>query len=478
MKRILVAATVVLTTTGMLLAQVPPAVPGGLPAAPGAAGLANPAGAAAAPGNQVNVSNKCCSIWDFLGVNQVGKLLSGALRTRLGQAITRFLSPLGRVLGLGPSILSDKFANEGGAMGLANQLKKEEAKVPLKVQAIKYLATLDCICYPEVVDALLASLDDCAEVVRYEALKALRKQCKGPENCPKHCAAGDGCPDVCESCQCQKKVVDRLNELLLARDPTGCLKEKSQRVRDLATQMIEECLTCRQPPPAEPRQEEQADPVPQAIPEAAPPTAKATGINRYVPTWFKWKEPETKPMQAVPVKVKPNATEPVIVKSTVKETIPVVKPVAKEAAPVAKLATPSVQANTLGTVTPHTTYYRAQPAQTVVTKPTTVAKPVMVMPETKPVVKSVTPAASKPVKPAVSGPLSKTSVKGEKVDAVAKVAPPQHYFSLKPTTSKPAADKSVKSSTVTKSVSKKPTTYQPVKETKTQRHLIGELFGY
>ena len=66
------------------------------------------------------------------------------------------------------------------AMGLANQLKKEEKKTPLKIQAIKYLATLDCQCYPEIVDGYWL-LDDCVEKVPYEALLALHHKCRRKE---------------------------------------------------------------------------------------------------------------------------------------------------------------------------------------------------------------------------------------------------------------------------------------------------------
>lgn len=351
MKRYIVAAAILLGQATLVFAQPNVAVPGGLPAAaPGAPGAAN----AGAPGNNVTVSNKCCSIWDFLGVAQVGKLVGGAFKTRLGQTIANFLSPLGRVLGLGPSLLSDKFANEGGAMGLANQLKKEEAKIPLKVQAIRYLGTLDCICYPEVVDALLASLDDCAEVVRYEALKALHKQCQGPKHCNKEgCSADGSCPDVCMSCQCQKKVVDRLNTLLLERDSTGCLKEKSERVRELATQMIEECLSCRQPPPAESAAPPRTDPVPELKSDPVP-TAKSSSKSSFIPTWFKWSDPEPKHLEAVPVREVKSVEETTTSESDFASPYP------------ANLAKPSSKQ--------HTSWYRAEPAVENTTVPA--AKPV------------------------------------------------------------------------------------------------------
>lgn len=475
MKRYMFAAAFLLATASWTIAQVP-AVPGGLPAAPG--GL--PAAEAAAAGNQVTVTNKCCSIWDFLGVQQVGKLVGGAFRTRLGQAISNFLSPLGRVLGLGPSLLSDKFAQEGGAMGLANQLKKEEKKVPLKVQAIRYLATLDCHCYPEIVDALLASLDDCAEVVRYEALKALRKQCEGPKHCKDgSCGVGDvGCVDVCTSCQCQKKVVDRLNELLLARDESGCLKEGSERIRALATQMIEECLSCRQPPPLDSQAPAipPADPVPTPIADPVPTTKSE---RSYIPTWFKWKEPQIQSMTSAPVRTKP-------VDGDAFELAP-----RKEAAP------------TVSKPVGHTAYYRAEAPVRMEAPKTVAAKPVAdsqrytAQPPVKHASKLIIPAqaashsstdsshsAGRPeavyysTKPAAtiatpkSAPVAAPQIqvvesRPLKVTTVAKSEP-----TLKPSTTKPVELRTAKQHPVV--IEAKPGRYNGPK----QRHIVGELFGY
>lgn len=220
-----------------------------------------PAAAPLAP-NNVTVSNKCCSIWDFLGVAQVGGFVSNQVcKTQLFTGVNTLLSPVARALGLGPSLLSDKFAKEGGVMGLANQLKKEQMKAKLKVQAIKYLAKLDCQCYPEIVDELLNSLEDCSEEVRYAAVKALRNDCGKKHDCILHCkktnncatcnpCSGNNCPECeCSGCACQKKVIDKLNAHLLARDEFGCLKEKSDRIRRLMTEIIEECLVKHQPHP-------------------------------------------------------------------------------------------------------------------------------------------------------------------------------------------------------------------------------------
>ena len=262
-------------------------------AGPASAALAADA-AAPAPGGDVIVTNKCCSIWDFLGVQQACDFIDQNL-----------VKPVTNALRLTP-LTSDTFANEPGAMGLASKLKKEEKKAPLKVKAIRYLATLDCNCYPEVVDTLLASLDDCCEVVRYEALKALNNKCRsncfGCKKCrvKKSIYSKKGSCDTCKTenccgCQCQKKVVNRLNDLLLERDETGCLKEKSVRVRELATAMIEECLSCLQPPPEmceESAPQEQVKPRPDPLPKARPDQpAKAkpdTASAERVPFYQKW----------------------------------------------------------------------------------------------------------------------------------------------------------------------------------------------
>lgn len=260
-----------------------------------------------AAGN-VTVTNKCCSMWDYLGVQQIGSFVDqNVVKTRLGQAVATALSPIARALGLGPSLLSDKFAKEGGVMGLAHELKKEEKKVPLKIRAIKYLGTLDCQCYPEVVDTLLVSLDDCSEKVRFEALQALEGKC-GEKKCllfhhasRSSCTTcdpcnGGGCPECdCSGCMCQKKVVDRLNQLLLARDEFGCLTEKSPRIRQLATKMIEDCLIRHQPHPGV-MATEGWDATPTIVPDSAAPeealvpeSETTTGwydVRGFLPKWF------------------------------------------------------------------------------------------------------------------------------------------------------------------------------------------------
>lgn len=235
---------------------------------------------------QVAACRSCCSIWDALGVQQLGQFGSGLMKTSLGQALMQVVGPVGRALGLGPSLMADAFkkAPPGSAMNVANKIKTEEKKAPLKIKALRYLATQDCNCYPEVIDAILAALEDCTEEVRYEALKALHR-CKteGGKHC-KSCAGKKSCPTddpFCAgcNCQCKEKVIQRLQEYLLKRDEFGCYKEQSARCRDLAAQMIQECLTLRQPPPPE-----ATGPVetkePKVAPETAPRVRPETGAMK------------------------------------------------------------------------------------------------------------------------------------------------------------------------------------------------------
>lgn len=333
----------------------------------------------------VQISNKCCSIWDFLGVKQAGSFVSNYFcKSNLGQAVSGFFGPFAKAFGLGPSVLSPKFAKEGGVMGLANKLKEEEAKAPLKVQAIEYLATLDCNCYPEIVDALLASLDDCSEMVRFAALKALRKRCCGASGC-REC---DKCVGDCQGCQCQKKVIDRLNDLLLDRDESGCLKEKSPRIRCLATTMIEECLARRQPPPylveddaPVPPKKAQPDATPKAVPDAPPkpiPDSVQVTPNSAAPAphgsvWSRlFGRPSSSPAETAstmqPSPAMPVATQPTVTVAAKPAPAAVAKPTLP---PTYHSASPSVsQAASRPSVQP------TQPAQVVAPSVVhTVAKP-------------------------------------------------------------------------------------------------------
>jgi hypothetical protein len=196
------------------------------------------------------------SLWEVPGFKQIGTFFDQAMtKSRLKQAFSRMSAQW-----------SDRFVS-----------KEEAKKDPIKVQAIQYLAKLDSHSYPEVVDTLLASLDDASEKVRYEALQALRAKqlgslCLHQGDLP----AGESC--TCVGCTFRKKVIDRLNALLLDQDESGSLKEKSERIRDLATEMIEQCLSST------------ADNAQASLEESLAEPARKSRSRSFFPRWFGGKE--------------------------------------------------------------------------------------------------------------------------------------------------------------------------------------------
>lgn len=499
-RRVLLAGAIALSVPTITLAQ-PAAnlVPGAGRAAAGADAAAVPPG-----GTAVTVTNKCCSIFDFLGVGQVGRFVDqNVLKTRLGQAVIRTTSPVGRAVGLGPSLVSDKFAKEPGALGLAAKLKMEEKKIPLKLQAIKYLATQDCLCNPEVVEALLQTLDDCAEQVRWEALKALHKKCND-------CGGGsEGCADgkcnllhghkhkkdqTAAGCQCQRKVVQRLNALLLARDETGCLKEKSERIRALAQQMIEECLSCLQPPPVEEevpapdvkKPSALPDPTPRAVPDALPKAKPDTsaGLNgNEKPSRLRdwWREANSKreamTEQAAPVPATASAATvslptlaapaPIAIAKPAAGPKPipsVAKPVAAVAKPVPAVVQPAVE---MGRTLPPI-------EEAPMVRPEVVVRPPVAAPSPQKV-------TSQPVQQHISG-YRGTTVVSPAMDQVVQPAAITEVKSqpivVEPvivSTTAPEDSFQVIESPPARNIAPTPQ-YAPAQPRK--RHLVGELFGY
>lgn len=235
------------------------------------------------------------SIWDFLGVQQICDVTQECSKLANSTALFSFmregvLNPVLALTGLQPGSAPTSFgppnltgttnssstipsggtspapsssgapgANPAGtsnaapvkppasAKEVAGKLagQTSPAKIKAKAKAIRFLGQQDCLCYPEVVDALLEALNDCAEEVRFEALLALRNGCTG--GFCKGCIGGKLPPDYlgCNCCACQDKVLTRLSRLLLDRNINGTLKECSKRVRKLAAQMIQECINAR-----------------------------------------------------------------------------------------------------------------------------------------------------------------------------------------------------------------------------------------
>ncbi len=204
----------------------------GLPPAPSTPALPTSAGGAggttivavAAPGPPQ------MTLPQFLGIRG----LFGGLRM-IGQRIRNRLGSRFPGLESKPPILAiTDPANMGEdaspAVKAAAEAKAEEDKAPQKAKAIRYLASLGCgKCYPDTEAALLAALEDCTELIRYETVKGLRE------------SAGDPCQCCRENSCCSPELLKKLYELAYEMNGAGCYIEPSARVRRYARLVIRGC---------------------------------------------------------------------------------------------------------------------------------------------------------------------------------------------------------------------------------------------
>ena len=205
------------------------------------------------------------------------------------------------------------------AKGLAAKIRAMELDVCNRVQAIRYLGTLDCIAFPEAQEQLIeAMLNDKFELVRYEAALALTDMLcvdederekrhaiycdpdprgKGKRDKCKACAPKHPCLTAClkkipfikkhvqpggkdgrfetgyDACRCNtccnEDVLNALAKVAYDKRDNGCFVEPSARVRAQAKAAIKCCGVCCWPAPHFPYYELQL-PEPAQLPE---PTA-------------------------------------------------------------------------------------------------------------------------------------------------------------------------------------------------------------
>lgn len=182
-------------------------------------------------------AKQCCphpSLLDFLGITQIGKgivgltgRLAGRLRARLGMRFPGLESKPALVEITDPANLGE---NASPAQQSAAKAKAEEDAAPQKAKALRYLATLGCGgCYPDVEEALLAALKDCTEVVRFEAVSAIRDT----TFCPCVYCNEPGC--------CSPAVQKALRRAAYEMNDNGCYVEPSARVRRVARIALVQC---------------------------------------------------------------------------------------------------------------------------------------------------------------------------------------------------------------------------------------------
>lgn len=251
--------------------------PGGAAAAgAGGAGQPTPAGpipeapTSAAAGGQTIVAiappaAPCCkkqTLPEFLGLTDAARAVGGAIHSGIS-CIATALDLEGRFAGLQPKppllpITDPANMNENAppAVKAAAEAKKEEDSAGQKIMALRYLAELGCGgCYPDIEDALLASLDDCTEEVRFVTVSALRNTNR--PNC--HYCNSKKC--------CSNKVQKKLRALAFETNEDGCFKEPSARVRRQARLALQTCGGLNPEPNA---------PSPEQVPDEGPVEATAT----------------------------------------------------------------------------------------------------------------------------------------------------------------------------------------------------------
>lgn len=175
------------------------------------------------------------TIWNFMGIPQGVQKVKGAVFNRRGNH--PFMEPKPPLKALAdPANLEspDAAIKKAAEIKMAEDLKKQ------KIKAIKYLASIGCGCYDAdggVTDALAASMTDCTEDVRYEAVSAIADAAQG------------GCCSKCGStCCCNKKILMQLASTAYDRDDHGCYLEPSERVRQAAAEALRICCPNTSPP--------------------------------------------------------------------------------------------------------------------------------------------------------------------------------------------------------------------------------------
>lgn len=182
--------------------------------------------------------------------------------------------------------------------GLAAQIKAEEITVRQRIQAVRYLATVDCVAYPEAKAMLVKMLHkDKWEPVRYEAAKALKimlaagacSEKRDPDRYNSWMQAwrrnNRRTPrgsersryDYCPGC-CDKKTLNALVKTAYEMNDRASCFEPSLRVREMAVDAIRSCgVPCNAGPYYAEGQPNEMGPPPPEPPGEAPPVKPGEG---------------------------------------------------------------------------------------------------------------------------------------------------------------------------------------------------------
>ena len=175
------------------------------------------------------------TLWSFLGIPQGVRKLRGATSNRRGNNPQREPKPPLKAIADPDNLESpDKSIKKAAEIKQAEDLKKQ------KIKAVKYLTQIGCGCYDVdggVTEALVASMGDCTEDVRYETIKAISEA-----------AEGECCAKCGKVCCCNKDILTEMAKIAYERDDTGCYIEPSDRVREAAAEALVICCPNDSPP--------------------------------------------------------------------------------------------------------------------------------------------------------------------------------------------------------------------------------------
>lgn len=200
------------------------------------------------------------TLLDFLGVNQMAAGLGRGIACLGGcvQKLFPFFGPSITELANQPPLRAvndpENLKSSNPAVKAAAAAAAEEDLAPQKIAALKYLARLGCAgCYPGVEEAILASLEDCNEGVRFAAAMAVFDSTRRP----------------CHSCRSGSCCTPKLRKQLMQMgyhpdDRTGCPREPSPRVRRAARQALlacgpDDCLEGETTPPPQTEESPEAE---------------------------------------------------------------------------------------------------------------------------------------------------------------------------------------------------------------------------
>lgn len=179
------------------------------------------------------------TIWQRLGIPQADAAFRSGVLNRSGE-----FPQLEKKPPLLPISDPQNLASENPLLKNAAEIKKDKDLKPQKIKALKYLATVGCVCPSEadkVEQALLQGLNDCDCEVRLAAMEAI---CAAIKTC------GPCGTNPCGSSCCTEAIRKKLDEMANKTDDKGCFVEPSAQLRRMAAAVLAAC------PPEEKKEEE------------------------------------------------------------------------------------------------------------------------------------------------------------------------------------------------------------------------------